>query len=153
MRVARGEIGNQLQALALRGVREHRQRFFHQRHQVEVQRLELQMYQDSILEKSRISLMTPSRCWPEFCTVSATRSWGQVSSQRQLVDAEDPIGQCADFMAHHHKEFGFRAAGRFGSLLGAAQLSGTRLHLVLEVFALRRQARVSRCFDMVERAD
>ena len=77
----------------------------------------------SILEKSRMSLMMPSRFLPERCTVSAYLRCvlGQPGFQQQLGHAQHAVHRRADLVAHAGEERALRVVGRFGRFARQAQ--------------------------------
>jgi hypothetical protein len=74
---------------------------------------------DSILEKSRISLMmSSSECPARFDRrqqLALLRR--QLGFQRQIGHADDAVHRRADFVAHVRQEVALGAVGGFGSLL------------------------------------
>ena len=105
---------------------------------------------DSIFERSRMSLINSSRCWPllwivsryswrsdSFCFVAATKHFGE---------AKNRVHRRADFVAHAGEEFALGPIGRFGGVLGIAELDVLLFELA-DVVKARQTRR-----DMTRRA-
>ena len=72
----------------------------------------------SILEKSRMSLITESRASPESLTVAGIRAAGRkLALQHQLRHADDGVQRRADLVAHVGQEGALGAAGGLGGVL------------------------------------
>ena len=101
-------------------------------------------FPDSICARSRISLISFSRCHParrsDRCLPSGGR-WRRRIGIEELGEAEDRIERRAKLMAHAGKELRFRQ--RVGLLrrgLGALQLDVLLLDLLVEEFAVGAHA-------------
>jgi hypothetical protein len=77
----------------------------------------------SILEKSRMSLMTCSRCWPASPILSSWSAWrGQRIQVQQVGKADDGVHRRADLVAHVGQEGALGLVGGLGVLLGLGQV-------------------------------
>jgi len=79
----------------------------------------------SILEKSRMSLMTVSRASPDVRTISVYSRCSAVRpvSSSRAGHADDAVHRRADFVAHVGQKLALGTVGGFRALLGAPPLS------------------------------
>ena len=92
--------------------------------QVELRWCPVRAFPASILEKSRMSLMTVSSESADVLTMLRYSRCSAVSVgfQRQLRHADDAVHGRADFVAHVGQELALGAAGGLGGFLGLLQL-------------------------------
>jgi hypothetical protein len=103
----------------------------------------------SILERSRTSLISPSRCCDAWSALpSWSRSTGSVARQRQAGHAHDGAHRRAQFVAHVGQEAALGAVGGFGRFLGDRQRGGAFLDQVLQVVRWRASS-ASACLRVV----
>ena len=102
-------------------------------------------FPDSIIARSRISLISFSRChpaWRIWCNAFLLGGrWRRGVGLHQLGETEDGIERAAQLMAHAGKEIRFREVGFFRRGLGALQLDVLFLQRLIQAFALRDVAR------------
>ena len=102
-------------------------------------------FPDSITARSRISLISSSRCQPAWRIWSMLSFWDGRRRRgvglHQLGEAEDRIERAAQLVAHAGEEIRFREVGFLRRGLGALQLDVLLLQRLLEAFELGHVAR------------